>query len=230
MLQKQFSIGRDAGIIRLRVSPTVQQIAALAGSAARMRSGLSGCRAVVDHPDFAQVMYAEHDLIQARVVVNAVGVQPVGVRVKRVVDINQLGVIANDAKVGLGVVKVLDQMVPDIPFPNDIASGRSSLLNLYDLFRPEFALIEQVRVAARGYGCRLSFQFPCDYQHVTVGQPLHIMMMQILIGASITAVLIEPCLVSVPILNFNLPTGTGNIKCCVLIGDFSGSQQRTVFQ
>ena len=99
-----------------------------------------------------------------------------------------------------------------------------------DLFRPEFALIEQVRVAARGYGLRLGFQFPCDYQHVTVGQPLHIMMMHILIGAGITAVLIEPCLVSVPILNFNLPTGTGNIKRCVLIGDFSGSQQRTVFQ
>jgi hypothetical protein len=50
--------------VGLRVAPAIEQVAALARAATRAARGLGGGRAVIDHPDFVEAIYAQDDLIE----------------------------------------------------------------------------------------------------------------------------------------------------------------------
>ena len=117
---------------------------------------LCGRRAVVDDPDLAEVTHADHDLIELLVVVDGVGVVNVGTAATEV-DIDQFGMIGDYAVVRLGGIVVLDKMIPQAPFPDDIPAARSDWLDFYHDVGPEFALAEPRRISSGqdGFGCRL---------------------------------------------------------------------------
>ena len=48
--------------------------------------------------------------------------------------------VCNDAEVARGEVAVLNQMVPDVPFPDNVSSYRSGWLNLDDVQWRELAI------------------------------------------------------------------------------------------
>src|SRR5262249_53467105 len=66
-----------AGAVGPRVAPAVEQVAALAVAAALVAGRLGGGGAVVEDPDLAELVDAEHDLVQLGVVGHGVDVGPV---------------------------------------------------------------------------------------------------------------------------------------------------------
>src|SRR5262245_46951780 len=65
--------------VRARIAPAVEQVAALAAMAALVTGGLGGRCAVIDDPEFVEVGDADHDLIEVRIVGDAVAVRPIGI-------------------------------------------------------------------------------------------------------------------------------------------------------
>ena len=97
---------------------------------------------MVNHPQLAVVSHADDDLVELLVVVDCVGVGPVGSLPSQpdVVNVDQLRMVCNDAEVARGEVAVLNQMVPDVPFPDNVSSYRSGWLNLDDVQWRELAI------------------------------------------------------------------------------------------
>src|SRR5262249_15196478 len=77
VLAEQLLVLDRAGAVGTGVAPAVEDIAALAVAAALVAGGIGRGRAVVDDPDLAELVDAQHDLVQLRVVGHAVDVQPV---------------------------------------------------------------------------------------------------------------------------------------------------------
>ena len=83
---------------------------------------------VVDDPYFIKIRDAEQDHVVERIVVDRVGVQPAGLpRVGIVVKVDQFGVLAYRTVIGPGGVKILNEVVPHAPLPDDAVGGRVDL-------------------------------------------------------------------------------------------------------
>src|ERR1700694_3209731 len=84
--------------------------------------------------------------------------------------------IRYDAIVGLAVVKVLNQVVPDMPFPNDIAAGWSGRVHFDKGVGPQLAGGQKSGVASRGNRLGRCLGLPRDHQDVAIGQFLDVVM------------------------------------------------------
>src|SRR4051812_7477450 len=97
-----------------------------------MTSRLCCRRTVVDDPDLAEFAARNHNLIELRVVIDPVHVSPIfavtSAEVSRgdVIEVDQLGMIGDACwtnPVALRDVKLLDEVVPDVPLPDDAAAS-----------------------------------------------------------------------------------------------------------
>src|SRR5262245_66167456 len=79
VLSVQALVCGGAGSIDPRISPAIQEVAALTAAPAGSARGFLGGRAVIDDPDFAEVPETHQHLIQIGVVRHRVEVRPVGV-------------------------------------------------------------------------------------------------------------------------------------------------------
>ena len=87
----------------------------------------------------------------------------------RIVQVDQLGVFVDHAVVRLISIKVLYQVIPHVPFPNDLASLRALGLDFDYVIWPQ-VILKQFGIAALRDGFFFALAFPCDHQHVAVGQ------------------------------------------------------------
>lgn len=148
VLEIQFLIRSGSSIIRLRVTPAVDEIAAVTIYSSSVACGFFCGRTMVDNPDFVTVMGTEEDLVSLGVVIDGVHVGPTDVPPIVAVDVGKLWMISDDAVVVFGRIEVLDHVIPDIPFPDDVPTGGSSLVDLDDKIGVEIAKPDGARVAS----------------------------------------------------------------------------------
>ena len=77
MLIIEDAVGGSAGVVGLRIAVAIQQVAAMSRAAAAVAGGLGRGGAVIDNPELAEFAQREDDLIQLRVVVDAVAMRPI---------------------------------------------------------------------------------------------------------------------------------------------------------
>ena len=82
VLVEQPLIHFRAVAIGTRIAPSVKQVAPLATAAPLVTGGLGGRRAVVNDPELAECMNADHDLVELGVVGDRIEVGPVGIRIR----------------------------------------------------------------------------------------------------------------------------------------------------
>ena len=163
-------LGGSPRIVCLRVAPAVEDVTAEATVSARVAGSFRGRCAVIDYPDLTEAAHGKQNLIQIGVVVDRIGVIPIGTTLTRgVVDVDQFRMIGHHTVVGLCGIIVLYEMVPGVPLPNDIASRNTHRFDFDDVVRPQFAVGQQARVSARRDRIGLTDILPSDHQHVAVG-------------------------------------------------------------
>ena len=84
--------------------------------------------------------------------------------------------ISNHAVIVLGGIISLNQMVPDVPLPDDIGLFGSDGLNLYDLVGPKGVLAHLVGVASCLLGFCFALEIPRNHQKIPIGQWFDIVM------------------------------------------------------
>src|SRR5262249_36928798 len=77
VLEVKLPIIALAGTVQLRIAPAIEQVAALATLAAGMTLGLGRGRAVIDDPELAHLVDRQHDLVEFRVVGQAIDMGPI---------------------------------------------------------------------------------------------------------------------------------------------------------
>jgi len=175
VLEIQFLIRSSSSIIRLRISPAIEEIAAVAICSSSVACGFFCGGAVIYNPDFVTVMGTEEDLVVLGVVIDGVHVGPADVPPIVAVDVGEFRVVGDDAVVVLGGVKVLDHVIPDVPFPDNVPAGWSGLVDLDNKIGVEIAKPESVRVASFLDGLGGGFDFLHDEEEVTVGEDREVM-------------------------------------------------------
>ena len=143
-----------------------------------------------------------------------------------VVHIEQLGVIGNVAVIGLGLVAVLDQVIPASPFPDDLARLLARGLDLDQAIGLEVGILHGLGPAALGDGFFLIDPLPADGQDVSVGEFDRVMVRQTLL-----AVILEfPDEVAIPI-EFLKATARGRaLEARLAIDDLGGTEQMAVVE
>src|SRR5207245_7153901 len=100
---------------------------ALAAPSATSSSCLFRRCAVVDDPNFAEVPQAHEHLVEIRVVVDSIEMCPVGICALRwrdiVINVYALRVRSHITVVRFLSIDVLNQVIPQVPFPNDLSAG-----------------------------------------------------------------------------------------------------------
>ncbi|MCZ7587012.1 MAG: hypothetical protein M5R36_28725 [Deltaproteobacteria bacterium] len=152
VLVVKYAVVRRPGPVGRRIPPAVEQVSAAPLVSAGMADRLGGRRGVINDPDFAEVTHAQNDLVEFRVVVDGVGVRPVGRGIQAIIDVNKFRVILDDAEVVPARVEILNQMIPEIPRPDDVAALRIRGFDFDDLRHEHALIIHGVRIAARGEG------------------------------------------------------------------------------
>ena len=179
MLLQQFLVGGSAQFVLLRITPAIQEVTAFAVASARVTGGLRRGELVINHPQLAVAAHAQHDLVELGIVVNAVHVIPEFLHLSAGwITINQLDVIAHDAVIILGVVKILDEVVPSVPFPDDDSIRRAisgNRLHFDHKIRQHESAVGgdfgaqggRIEPGGEHFGVRL--HFARDHEHVAIG-------------------------------------------------------------
>ena len=208
VLLVELALSAGAAVILLRITPAVQDVAALAAAAAGVAGGLRGGGAVVDHKQLTVAADTDHDLIEPSVVVDAVGVVPelLDFVIGHTVHVNQLRVVGNHAVVALAGVKVLNHVVPDMPLPDHVAAAATGGFYLYQIVRQHVALgrdaaVEQCRVEAGCDRLGVALLLACQNQYIAVGQHLEIVVRDV----GRTVVVEAPHQVAGPVVFLNAP-------------------------
>ena len=71
---------------------------------------------------------------------------------------------------------ILDEVVPNVPFPNDVCITSSDRLNLDNVVWPQLILAQLIGVAPCLNRFFLTLCLPCNHQEITVWQRLDIVM------------------------------------------------------
>ena len=113
------------------ITPTIEQVAAFSVGSAAMAGGLGGGGAVINDPDFVVAPATDQDLVKLRVVINSVEMIPeLLVLSGGWIGIDQSNIIADDTVIVLGRIVILDQVIPCVPFPDDVAVRRAGWAGL----------------------------------------------------------------------------------------------------
>ena len=162
---------------------------------------------VVNDEQLAVAADAEHDLVQLRVVVNAVHVVPELRNLHAgAVDINQFGMVGHHAVVVLGGIVVLDHVIPEMPFPDDRAAVGPRRRHFDEAVGQHVALgedagVEQVGVEAGGDDFGEGLLLGHEQEDVAVGQDLEVVVVDV--GRAV--VINRPDQVAVPIVFLDAP-------------------------
>ena len=80
---------------------------------------------VIDDPQLIEGGDTDHQMLKERIEINGIDVQPIArLRAGRaMVEVDEGGVFADGAEVGFGAVKTLHQVVPCMPFPDDVRTS-----------------------------------------------------------------------------------------------------------
>ncbi|MBL0174357.1 MAG: hypothetical protein IPP94_03660 [Ignavibacteria bacterium] len=92
---------------------------------------------MVDHIHFVEIVGGEDDLVQFGIVVDAVQVHPIPGGHVSGIDVEEFWMITHDAVICFRRVVVLDEMIPRMPFPDDVAAAGSCRLHLDDVVGPD---------------------------------------------------------------------------------------------
>ena len=148
-----------SSLVRPRIAPAVKEVAALAAVPAGMPGGLFYARGAVDDPYLAEVADGDHNLIEFGVVIQCVGMRPIGsvspVATRRgevEVDVDAFGMVCDHAVVRLAWIEILNKVVERRPLPDDVGVGRPSWTDFDDMRRIQSGAGERVRVGAEGDG------------------------------------------------------------------------------
>ena len=76
VLGKQPLVGGRTGVIRLRIAPAIEQVAAFPATSPRVTSSFRDGGTVIDSPEFVEAQHAESDLVELGVVGNRVDMGP----------------------------------------------------------------------------------------------------------------------------------------------------------
>ena len=79
------------------------------------------------------------------------------------------------AKICLGLIKVLDQVIPEAPLPHDCAGRLAGRLDLDKGVGQQVLVAGHFGPAAGGNGFLGGLAVPHDQEQVAVGQPRHVM-------------------------------------------------------
>ena len=148
MLEVEFFIASVSSIVGLGVAPAVEEITAVAVHASFVTCGFIRCRAMIDDPDLVEVVGADEDLVEPGVVVHRGKIGPAGDPRLVEVDVGELRMLTNITIVVFTGVEILDEVVPDVPFPDNVTAGWSSLVDLDEHIWIEWA-VDGIRVASR---------------------------------------------------------------------------------
>ena len=79
---------------------------------------------MIDDPKLIKAMDGKYYLVQLCIIVHGIYMVPVrpAVWIINIVQVNQLRMVGNSAVICLGGVMILDQVIPDVPFPDNIVS------------------------------------------------------------------------------------------------------------
>jgi hypothetical protein len=188
-------LGR-AGAVGLRIAPAIEDPPAFAAAPARTRLGFGRRRGVVEDPDLAEVPHRDRDLIEVGVVGERVGMGPIAVAVHRVpVEVSAARMLRDVAEVRLVRVEVLDEVIPNAPFPHDLATARAGRRDFDDRVDHEIAVGEFGGISARGEGFGVGLDLPEEHQEVAVGHA-HDVVVQ---GFGARSLLIAPDDIAVPV-------------------------------
>ena len=177
MLHPQPLIRVGSRIVILRISPTIEDVPAPPGVSTRASGGFCRGRRVVDHPNFIQMVGADHDLVECRVVVDGIGVNPICLAILTGVDIDPFWVFCDHSEIRLHRIRVLYEMIPEMPLPNNLSRGRSSLRHFDDVLWPDRTLVDRVRSPPRCNRFCCGLELPGEHQDIPVGQWLNVMVM-----------------------------------------------------
>ena len=147
VLEVEFLISRCSAVIGLWVAPAVQEITTMMIVSAVVACCFLSRGAMIDDPDFVEVMGAHEHLVEFRVVVHGVHMDPVADEVFAEVDVNEFRMVGDSPIIIFACIEVLDEMVPDVPFPDDVPTGRSGLVHLDEEIREEI-IAKGVRVTS----------------------------------------------------------------------------------
>ena len=86
------------------------------------------------------------------------------------------------AVIRLSLVEVLDQVVPDLPLPDDLSAVRIGRFHLGDRIRIEDSVAEHLCWKPGGEAFRLGFVFHHQHEDVAIGQGRDVMVLLVLIG------------------------------------------------
>ena len=78
VLDEKLLIASGASAIDLRITPAVEDITPFSAPPAGVPGSFGRRGGVIDNPDFAEVVNADHDLVEPGVVVDSVHVSPIG--------------------------------------------------------------------------------------------------------------------------------------------------------
>ena len=94
------------------------------------------------------------------------------------IDVDQFGMITYDSVIVFRRIEILNQVIPDAPFPYDFAARETRLTDLHDLLRHQTTGVERTWISSLGDRFRRRLVLKGQEQHVTVWQYLNIVMSQ----------------------------------------------------
>ena len=104
--------------------------------------------AMIDDPNLVEVMSAHENLVEFRVVIHGVHMNPVTAEVFTEVDVDEFRCLTDVAEVVFAGVEILDEMIPEVPFPDNLTARWSCLMDLDEAIRAEI-IAKGVRVTSR---------------------------------------------------------------------------------
>ena len=81
-----------------------------------------------------------------------------------------------------GWIGILNQMVPDVPFPHDLTACFPRWLDFDNVVHPQVAVSLHLRRTACGDGFFSGLSLPSDHEDIAVGQWLNIVMQEMLVA------------------------------------------------
>ena len=225
MLLHKLLVAHRAATVGGGIAPAINEVAAFALLAA----GVTGCffhrGAVINDPNFVAATGAEHDLVERRIVVERVHVIPKRGRGAAVAgDIHQFGMRSGFAVAGFGLVGVLDEMIPDVPLPNNPAAVRIDRLNFDDSIGHEIFITHLTFIETNSHRLFARFAFDHECKHVTIRHRLYVVVQLVFTRGVVE----PPNQIAVPVEFLNAPAFAA--AGAALHPEHSSPQQMTVGQ